>query len=77
MLKSLEKYKLNVKEEKNIEKIERVCKLNKDLLIAEEYLNYNYNIILFDLKSEKKILNISFHKNYITSFHICKRPLYR
>ena len=76
MSKSLEKYKLNVKEKNNLEKIEGGYKINKDLLIAEEYLNNEHNIILFDLKSEKKILNISFHQGYITSFHICKKPLY-
>lgn len=69
MGKSLEKYKANVKEEKNIEKIERGCKIYKDLLIAEIYINHNHNIILFDLKLEKKILDISFHNGYITSFH--------
>ena len=76
MMKSFEKYKLNVKEKNNMENILSGCKINKDLLIAEEYLNKEHNIILYDLKSEKKILNISFHKNYITSFHICKKPLF-
>ena len=47
MSKSLEKYKLNVKEKNNLEKIEGGFKINKDLLIAEEYLNNEHNIIYF------------------------------
>lgn len=70
MLKSLEKYKADVKVEKNIEKIKRGYKITKDLLIAEE----SNNIILYNLKLEKKIIDIDIQ--HITNFHICKKPLY-
>jgi WD40 repeat protein len=72
MLNSSSKYKADLKADKNIEKILIGCKLNTDLLIAEE----NNNIILFNIKSGKKILAIPFHNKRITSFHIVKRPLY-
>ena len=39
MLKSSEKFKANVKLEKNIENIERGYKITQDLLIAEEANN--------------------------------------
>ena len=78
MLNSSEKFKADIKEIKNIQKLEKGLKLNKDLLIADENINFNHKIILFDLKLEKKLLDISFHNEfgYITSFHIIKRPLY-
>ena len=72
MLNSSEKYKADLKADKNIEKILIGCKLNTELLIAEE----NNNIILYNIKSGKKILAIPFHNKRITSFHIVKRPLY-
>ena len=72
MLSSSSKYKADLKADKNIEKILIGCKLNTDLLIAEE----NNNIILYNIKSGKKILAIPFHNKRITSFHIVKRPLY-
>ena len=72
MLSSSSKYKADLKADKNIEKILIGCKLNTDLLIAEE----NNNIILYNIKSGKKIVAIPFHNKRITSFHIVKRPLY-
>ena len=68
------KYKANVKEENNIGQIEYGKKINKDLLIAVQ--KGNYKMVLFDFKLKKKILDISFHKSYITSIHICKKLLY-
>ena len=72
MLKSSEKFKANVKLEKNIENIERGYKITQDLLIAEEA----NNIILYNLELKKKILNIPFGNGRITNIHICKKPLY-
>ena len=72
MLKSSEKFKANVTLEKNIENIERGYKITQDLLIAEEA----NNIILYNLKLKKKILNIPFGNGRITNIHICKKPLY-
>ena len=63
-----------MEEEKNIGEIIYGKKINKDLLIAVK--KNNYNIILFDFKLKKKLLDISFHNSYITSVHICKNPLY-
>ena len=74
MSSSLEKFKTNVQKEKNIENIIYGHKINKDLLIAEE--KEDHNMILFDFKTKKKILNITFHNNQITSIHICKKPLF-
>ena len=82
MLNFSEKFKAILKVDNNIEKIERGCKINNDLLIAEE----KNNIILYNINSKKKILDKSnpqkqlldkYHDNgSITSFHIIKRPLY-
>ena len=72
MLNSSDKFKAELKADKNIEKIVIGCKLNTDLLIAEE----KNNIILYNIKTGKKILDESIHHNSITSFHIVKRPLY-
>ena len=69
MINSSNKYKADMKVDKNIEKIVLGCKINTDLLIAEE----NNNIILYNIKTKKKI---SFCNGRITSFHIVKRPLY-
>ena len=68
------KYKANVKEENYMRQINYGKKINKDLLIAVQ--KYNYKMVLFDFKLKKKILDISFHKSYITSIHICKKLLY-
>ena len=68
------KYKVNVKEENNIGQIEYGKKINKDLLIYVQ--KGNSKMALFDFKLKKKILDISFHKSYITSIHICKKLLY-
>ena len=64
--------KVNMRNVKNIQNIEDGHKIYKDLLIGKE----GKNIILFDLKLEKKILDITFHNKDITSIHICKKPLY-
>ena len=75
MSKYLEKYK--VKEEKNMENIinDKIGKkIFQDLLIS--YGTMSNNIILFDLKLKKKILDITFHNNGITSIHICTKHLY-
>ena len=72
MLNPLGKYKINVREEKNNEYIKYGYKLNENLYITEE----KYNIIIFDFKLKKKILNIKFHEHSITSLHICKKVLY-
>ena len=69
MKNSSNKYKADMKVDKNIEKIVLGCKINPDLLIAEG----NNNIILYNIKIKKKI---SFGNGRITSFHIVKRPLY-
>ena len=57
---------------KNIQNIEDGHKIYKDLLNDKE----KKNIILFDLKLKKKILDITFHNNGITSIHICTKHLY-
>ena len=73
MSKSFEKYEVNLKEEKNIQNLVYCHKIYKDLLIVDE----KGNIILYDLKLEKKILDITIHdSHFITSIHICKKPLY-
>ena len=68
------KYKANVKEEKNLGIIRYGKKINKDLLIAVK--KDEHKMILFDFKLKKKTLDISFHNKYISSIHICKKPLY-
>ena len=68
------KYKANVNKEKNLGIIRYGKKINKDLLIAVK--NDNHKMILFDFKLKKKTLDISFHNSYISSIHICKKPLY-
>ena len=55
MINSSNKYKADMKADKNIEKIVIGCKINTDLLIAEE----NNNIILYNIKTKKKYLFVT------------------
>ena len=74
MSNSSGKFLINIREEKNeiINGIKVCLKINENLYIADE----NNDIIIFDIKSKKKILSINFHNKSITSIHICKKPLF-
>lgn len=68
---SFGKYIVNVREEKDAQILEHCQKIYDDLYISKE----TKDLILYDFKLKKKILNINFHIYQITSIHICKKPL--
>ena len=61
---------INIREEDNLDKIKYGINMEKDIFISQEY----NDIILFDFKYKKKILNIKFHNRTISSLHLCKKP---
>ena len=63
---------INIREEDNLENIKYGINLKEDIFISDDH----YDIILFDFKLKKKILNVKFHNYLINSLHICKKSIF-
>ena len=63
---------INIREEDYLENLKCGIKMKEDIFISQE----KDDIILYDFKLKKKIINIEFHKHNISSLHICKKPIF-
>lgn len=63
---------INIREEDNLKNIKYGIKMKEDIFLSQE----EDDIILYDFKLKKKIINIEFHKHNISSLHICKKPIF-
>ena len=59
---------IKIREEDNLENIEYGINMKENVFISDDH----YDIILFDFKLKKKILNIKFHSRLIILFIFVK-----